>query len=295
MSDDRRHVLRGPGGLRGLRGIYVLPSLLLLAVLVAWPAVGEPESESQGKETAARGEISLFDGKSLNGWFGDSRYWSVIDGAITGRTDVPLEENTYLIREGTFSNFEARLMYRFLTEIGNSGLQYRGRRIEGKPFVVRGYQANIVTTHADRTFAMLWEDEARELLALYGEIVEIFATADPAAGETFERRVTGMVNSKAEIMAAARHYPEWNEHIVIAYGNRLIHALNGMVTLEAIDNDEASRSLEGAFALQIHRDMAMAVQFKDITVRELKTEPDIAQRFIRRRTTRHANSSDASP
>ena len=96
-------------------------------------------------------------------------------------------------------------------------------------------------------------------------------------------------------MAQARHYPEWNEHIVIAYGNRLIHALNGMVTLEAIDNDEASRSLTGAFALQIHRNMAMAVQFKDITVRELKTEPDIGGRFIRRRTKKHANSSGASP
>ena len=291
MDDDRRRAR--PVDLLGLAAIAIYPGALLAAILVAWPAAGQ--SESARKEPAAPGEISLFDGKSLNGWSGDSRYWSVIDGAITGRTDVPLEENTYLIREGTFANFEARLMYRFLTQIGNSGLQYRGRRIEGKPFVVRGYQANIVTTHADRTFAMLWEDEARELLALYGEIVEISATADPSAGETFERRVTGLVNSKAEIMAAARRYPEWNEHIVIAYGNRLIHALNGMVTLEAIDNDEASRSLEGAFALQIHRDMAMAVQFKDITVRELKTEPDIAQRFVRRRTTRHANSSDASP
>lgn len=266
----------------------------MLAVLVAWPAVGEPESESQGKETAARGEITLFDGKSLNGWFGDSRYWSVIDGVITGRTDFPLEENTYLIREGTFSDFEARLKYRFLTEIGNSGLQYRGRRIEGKPFVVRGYQANIVTTHADRTFAMLWEDEARELLALYGETVELFAAADPSK-KAFQRRVTGMVNSKAEIMAAARRYPEWNEQIVIAYGNRLIHALNGMVTLEAIDNDEAGRSLEGVFALQIHRDMAMEVQFKDITVRKLEKEPDIAGRFTRRRSSRHTNEAEASP
>ena len=294
MHDDRRRVRSRSGRLPGPSGCFLFPGALLLAFLLAWPAAGRPEPETATKEPADPGEISLFDGKSLDGWAGDSRYWSVIDGAITGRTDTPLEENTYIIREGTFANFEARLKYRFLTEIGNSGLQYRGRGIEGKPFVVRGYQANIVTTHADRTFAMLWEDEARELLALYGETVEIFAAANPS-GETFERRVTGTVNSKAEIMAAARHYPEWNEHIVIAYGNRLIHALNGMVTLEAIDNDEASRSLEGAFALQIHRDMAMAVQFKDITVRELKTEPDIAQRFVRRRTTRHANSSDASP
>ena len=282
MDDDHRRARPRPGRLPGPGGIFVFSGALLLAAILAWPAPGRPEPESATKEPADPGEISLFDGKSLDGWSGDSRYWSVIDGAITGRTDIPLEENTYLIRDGTFSDFEARLKYRFLTEIGNSGLQYRGRRIEGKPFVVRGYQANIVTTHADRTFAMLWEDEARELLALYGETVEIFAATDPSAG-TFERRVTGMVNSKAEIMAAARRYPEWNEQIVIAYGNRLIHALNGLVTLEAIDHDEAGRSLEGAFALQIHRDMVMAVQFKDITVRALKTEPDIAGRFIRRR------------
>ncbi|MCY3815302.1 MAG: DUF1080 domain-containing protein [Gammaproteobacteria bacterium] len=294
MYDDRRRVRSRSGRLPESSGIFVFPGALLLAFLLAWPAAGRPEPETATNEPADLGEISLFDGKSLDGWSGDSRYWSVIDGAITGRTDIPLKENTYLIREGTFSDFEARLKYRFLTEIGNSGLQYRGRRIEGRPFVVRGYQANIVTTHADRTFAMLWEDEARELLALYGETVEIFAAADPSA-ETFERRVTGTVNSKAEIMAQARHHPEWNEQIVIAYGNRLIHALNGMVTLEAIDNDEASRSLKGAFSLQIHRDMAMAVQFKDITVRELKTEPDIGGRFIRRHTPRHADSSGALP
>ena len=167
VHDDRRRVRSLSGRLPGPSGIFLFPGALLLAFLLAWPAPGRPEPESATKEPVDPGEISLFDGKSLDGWSGDSRYWSVIDGAITGRTDIPLEENTYLIREGTFSDFEARLKYRFLTEIGNSGLQYRGRGIEGKPFVVRGYQANIVTTHADRTFAMLWEDEARELLALY--------------------------------------------------------------------------------------------------------------------------------
>jgi hypothetical protein len=52
---------------------------------------------------------SLFDGKTLEGWDGDPRIWSVQDGAITGRTteEIKLDKNTFIIwRGGQLDNFE---------------------------------------------------------------------------------------------------------------------------------------------------------------------------------------------
>ena len=45
---------------------------------------------------------SLFDGKTLTGWDGDLKFWSVQDGAITGKTtpENPTKGNTFLIWKG---------------------------------------------------------------------------------------------------------------------------------------------------------------------------------------------------
>ena len=50
----------------------------------------------------------LFDGKTLDGWEGDSRLWSVRDGAIVGSTEKAMPtHNTFLIyRKAQFGNFE---------------------------------------------------------------------------------------------------------------------------------------------------------------------------------------------
>ena len=54
---------------------------------------------------------TLFDGKTLEGWDGDPKTWSVKDGAITGTTyneeDKKLKGNTFIIwRGGEVDNFE---------------------------------------------------------------------------------------------------------------------------------------------------------------------------------------------
>lgn len=76
--------------------------------------------------TIADDWVSLFDGKTLNGWDGDPTLWSVEDGAITGRTtaDTKLKANSFLVyRPEEFDNFELQLEYKIVN--GNSGIQYR--------------------------------------------------------------------------------------------------------------------------------------------------------------------------
>lgn len=261
--------------------VMLLGSICVAAILSGCTASRQPAGVSSVAPHASAAFASgqfrpLFNGKNLDGWDGDPSLWSVEDGAITGRTTVPLAENTFLIHAGSFSDFELRLKYRFLTPVGNSGLQYRSRPDRSRPYSVIGYQANVVTQNADRTFAMLWEERGRELLARCGESVRVVHSDDTAA-RGFERQFKSPAQSCDSIRNSARPYPQWNDYVVVAKGNRLVHWLNGSLTVDVIDDDADARSMEGAFALQIHRDIAMVVQFKDIEVRVI---PNSAARHM---------------
>ena len=70
------------------------------------------------------GFTSLFNGKNLDGWDGNPKFWSVRDGAITGQTtkENPTKGNTFIIwRNGKVDDFELRLQYKIIN--GNSGIQ----------------------------------------------------------------------------------------------------------------------------------------------------------------------------
>jgi hypothetical protein len=179
----------------------------------------------------------LFNGRNLDGWAGDPSLWSVEDGAITGRTPIALTENTFLIHHGRFADFELRLKYRFLTPVGNSGLQYRSRPDRSRPYSVIGYQANVVTQNADRTFAMLWEERGRELLARCGETVRIVHSTDSAT-KGFERQLTVPAESCDAIRNDARPYPQWNDY---GWVTKRVTQLNRKIYLFRIN------SLEGEF------------------------------------------------
>src|SRR5688500_7142001 len=87
-----------------------------------------PTTRAAAQRTADdAGFVSLFNGKNLGKWDGDPRFWSVEDGAITGRTTAqnPAERNTFLVwRGGEVRDFELRLRVLISGE-NNSGIQYR--------------------------------------------------------------------------------------------------------------------------------------------------------------------------
>jgi hypothetical protein len=196
----------------------------------------------------------------------------VQDRAITGATPVALPENTFLIHDREYADFVIKLKYRFSTTKGNSGLQYRSKIDSERPYSVIGFQANVVTQDADRSFAMLWEERGRELLARCGERVVVVASPDPAT-KGFERNVSGTLADCEVIKSSVRPYPEWNEYVIVAYKTRLVHVLNGRVTIDITDEDADRHAKSGFFALQIHRGVPMRVQFKDLTVRMLASPP----------------------
>jgi hypothetical protein len=88
--------------------------------------------------------VSLFDGRTLDGWRGDPTIWSVENGEIVGRTTPGNARTTYLHRDGVFDDFELEFEIKLEGEGANSGMQYRstprGPDV-GDGFDLTGYQA----------------------------------------------------------------------------------------------------------------------------------------------------------
>src|SRR5690606_17543710 len=157
------------------------------------------------------------DGRSLAGWDGDPRYWSVEDGALVGRsTDaVPCERTTYLVwTGGRVRDFELRFAFRI--EGGNSGLQFRSR-LAGE-WDVEGYQADI--EDGESWTGCLYEQGGRGVVATRGERV--------TCAEDGSRTVERFADAR-ELLARFRR-GAWNEYRVVAFGERIRNELNGAAT-----------------------------------------------------------------
>jgi len=74
--------------------MYKKLMILSLAVVMA-ACQSSTKSTSSDQDEA----IAIFNGKNLEGWRGDSRIWSVKDGAIVGQTtdENQIDHNTFLI------------------------------------------------------------------------------------------------------------------------------------------------------------------------------------------------------
>ncbi len=89
--------------------------------------------------------LSLFDGRSLAGWEGDTNVWRVRDGVIVGGSLDGNPRNEFLAAAGTYTNFVLRLEYKLVGTEGfvNSGVQFRSVRVKQPPNEMCGFQADI--------------------------------------------------------------------------------------------------------------------------------------------------------
>ena len=223
--------------------------ILLFVLALSWQASSTTAAE--------KGFKSLFDGKTLKGWEGNPAFWSVKDGAITGQTTAenPTKGNTFLIwKGGEPANFELRMKFRIVG--GNSGVQYRSK--DHGDWVVGGYQADI---DAEGKFAgILYEERGRGILAMRGNKVLIKSDGTKQnVGKTADEK-TILDGIKKE---------DWNDYRIVAKGNHLIHEINGNVSVDVTDEQEAKRAMSGVIALQLHAGPPMLIQFKDIEIKNL--------------------------
>ncbi len=202
----------------------------------------------------------IFDGRSLDGWDGNPKFWRVEDGAITGETtpDNPTKGNTFIIwRGGEPADFELKLEYRLRNH--NSGIQVRSFEDEQKygKWVVGGYQADI----ADNQFnGILYGEKYRGILAQRGDKTVI--------GTDHKPKVVGKVGDRDELYS---HFKkgDWNEYHIVAQGNTLKHSVNGHQMIECVDEDTQARS-SGIIAFQLHAGPPMKVEFRNIRLKQSK-------------------------
>ena len=224
--------------------------------LAALVFVGQAVAAEKGFET-------IFDGKTLKGWNGDPKFWSVKDGAITGKTtkENPTKGNTFIIWDGKTGNFDLRLDYKIIG--GNSGIQYRSFKADGPDeWRIGGYQADF---EAGDTFSgICYGERFRGILSLRGKKTTLTVGDDGKLKKEVEDF------AKDADIAKAIKKEDWNSYRIVARNFSLTHYINGVKTTQVIDRDRKTRRAEGLLALQLHAGPPMNVQFKNIRIKELQ-------------------------
>lgn len=206
------------------------------------------------------GFVSLFNGRDLEGWDGDSRIWSVRDGAITGQTteNIQIKENSFLVWKDEVEDFELRLKFRLAG--GNSGIYYHARRrpagrSQGEALV--GPQADV---SADgRWTGVIMEYTLREVLTERGQQVRIETNGT--------RQITGTLGDPARLLEGV-NLDQWNDYRLFTKGGRVMLTING-VPMAEVDDQDPNRLVRGWLGLQVHTGPPMRVQFKDVFLRRL--------------------------
>jgi hypothetical protein len=206
----------------------------------------------------------IFDGKSLDGWEGDPRYWRVEDGCLVGEVtpETLLKSNTFIVwRGGSPADFELKAEYR-ITARGNSGINYRSVMVADKVtpsnrFAMRGYQADI--DGQNLYTGQNYEEKGRLFLAVRGQVTRVTGGRPPV--------ILASIGDSKDL--ASKISSDWNSYRLIIRGNELIHILNGQLTCVVIDDDTANRTSSGLIGVQVHVGPPMKVEYRNFRLRTL--------------------------
>ncbi|GEP45481.1 PVC-type heme-binding CxxCH protein [Brevifollis gellanilyticus] len=188
--------------------------------------------------------VSLFDGKTLEGWDFDPAMWRVEDGVITGgSTTEKIKKNDFISTKKAYQNFELKLKIKCSgdpkTGMINSGIQIRSVRDGG---AMSGYQIDC----GAGWFGKIYDEHRRNKVI-----------AEPL---------------DAEALAKVVDVFGWNEYVIRAEGPRIQTWINGVRCLDYTETD-SNIALDGHIAPQVHSGGACLVQVKDVTIEELPATP----------------------
>lgn len=183
--------------------------------------------------------VPLFDGKSFEGWEGDTeKTWRIVEGALVGgslETTVP--RNEFLATKKAFGNFELRLKVKLVGEKdANGGIQIRSKRIPNHHEMI-GYQADM----GQHYWGSLYDESRRN---------KLLVTADKA------------------VIEKALKKDEWNDYVIRCEGPRIQLWLNGVQTVDFTETDPKIE-LNGNIAVQIHGGAKAVASYREITIQEL--------------------------
>ncbi len=277
---------------------HIFKTLLIILVLVVNTALAQqpPPTSPSGQRSGGgsvgsmnftepdtldfndhKGYISIFDGKTLNGWDGNSKFWHVEDGTIIGEsTPTNPSGNNYIVyRELVAKDFTLKFRIK-VDGRGGSGIQYRSKT--GLPWLANirpevtanvgpvnlnwmmtGPQADFWPSTPVWTGQFYSENTPMRILAWRGQVVEGYGPSS--------KRLMGYVGDRKELAKYIKT-TDWNEYTVIARGPVCIHILNGQVMAVMIDDDpNSSNNWSGNIGIEIEATTKVSVM--DIWIKKL--------------------------
>lgn len=199
-------------------------------VIAVLPCLAVAEEKGQ--------EVSLFDGKSFEGWRGDTqKTFRIEEGAIVGgNLQERVPRNEFLTTAKEYGDFELKLKFKVLGEGANAGVQIRSRRIPNHHEMI-GYQADL----GDGWWGSLYDESRRN---------KMLATADKKVVEQALKR------------------DDWNDYTIRCQGRRIRLWINDRQTVDYTEPDESIEQ-RGLIGLQIHGGPPSEAWYKDIRILEL--------------------------
>ena len=266
------------------RRISLISALPLVLLLTRCQTSAEQQQRTESRaipienEADAEGFVPIFDGKTLNGWDGDTNYWRVESGSLLGEItpDKLLETNSFVIwQEDQPADFELKTEFR-ITEAGNSGINYRSERLDTIPYALRGYQADI--DGRNKYTGQNYEERKRTTLAYRGQQVMVTSQSNPNEPGSLRANVKNNAWRNNEVTAslgdsdslrALIHSEDWNECHLVVRGNRLQHYINSILMSDVTDNDTVNRKEAGWLGMQVHVGPPMRVEYRNIRLKPL--------------------------
>ncbi len=257
---------------------HIFRIVCLYAILLACACNSPVKSDKTDED----GYVQIFDGKTLNGWEGDSTYWRVEDGKLVGEVTPAtiLERNSFIIWKGGITeNFELKVEYK-ISAHGNSGINYRSDEIKDIPYALTGYQADI--EGGTRYTGINYEERGRTTLAERGQKV----TLEPVFPSLSERNpdslkkyiqnntwtaaiINGSLGSPDSLQSLVKS-EDWNEYHLVVNGNRLQHYINGTLMSDVTDNDPVYGRSKGLLGVQVHVGPPMKIEYRNFRLKTLK-------------------------
>jgi putative membrane-bound dehydrogenase-like protein len=190
--------------------------------------------------------VSLFDGRTLEGWDYDPQMWRVEDGVMTGgSTTEKIKANYFIATKKSYANFDLRLKIKCSgdpkTGLINSGIQIRSVRVPGGAHM-SGYQIDC----GAGWFGKIYDEFRRNKVI-----------ANPVDAAALDKAV--------DVFG-------WNEYRIRAEGPRIQTWINGVLAIDFTETDP-NIALDGQIAPQVHSGGVALVQVKDVTIEELPPTP----------------------
>ena len=206
------------------------------------PILLSGKKQASEPQTIEKGFVSLFDGKTLQGWEGKKKFFRVQDGAIVaGFLNARIPNNEFLASEKEYGDFELRFEAKLVGQGNNAGVQFHSQRIPNSHEMI-GYQCDVGGWSKGTIWGFLYDESRRRKMLAEAPQEELKKHVKPKG--------------------------EWNKLVVRAVGPRIQIWLNGYQTVDFTEADKGI-PLKGRLGLQIHGGPPAECHYRNLRLKTL--------------------------